>query len=131
MQAVYNDRLKSIIVDIEDVKYNRPYVYSDGNRDALLDWLKRISELDSVSDREFYDLKVDIENWYEKIGGNEIRFIYRDEYLLKPAEAAKRLGISLKSLDDIVNNEMEYVLPDYPFKVPKHAVDAWKKQNDS
>lgn len=127
MMNTFKDRLKSITFDSHDLYFDDVFITSEENRNALLNWLKRIVGMDySIGDYEFGKLKVDIEEWFYQIGGRDIIFEYQDSYLLKPKEAAELLGVSAVTLNKYVKRGFEYIPNSSQNRIPKHMIYLWK-----
>ncbi|WP_229671886.1 DNA-binding protein [Lentibacillus kapialis] len=127
MLGAFKDRLKEITFDTTYIHFNEQYVLSDKNRMALLEWLKRLMLLGMpTSDLEFGKLKLDLEDWYYQISGKDIVFDYREDYLIKPKQAAELLGVSNVTLNKYMKQGLEHVDTSSHNKIPNHAVDLWK-----
>ncbi|WP_090080610.1 hypothetical protein [Lentibacillus persicus] len=127
MLGTFKDRLREITFDTPHLQFNEQYILSDKNRLALLEWLKRLMLLGKpTSDLEFGKLKLDLEDWYYQISGKDIVFEYREDYLIKPKQAAKLLGISNVTLNNYMKQGLEHIDTSSHNKIPKHAVDLWK-----
>ncbi|GAA0436783.1 hypothetical protein GCM10008983_11860 [Lentibacillus halophilus] len=127
MIGTFKDRLKEITFDTTYLHFNEQYILSDKNRLALLEWLKRLMLLSMpTSDLEFGKLKLDLEEWYYQISGKDIIFEYREDYLIKPKQAASLLGVSNVTLNKYMKQGFEHIDTSSHNKIPKHAVDLWK-----
>ncbi|WP_263062389.1 DNA-binding protein [Pallidibacillus thermolactis] len=127
MQGAFRDRLKGIIIDPQDFRFNEMFIMSDKNQKALFDWLKRLITLDTpVEDEKFGKLKVDFEEWFYQIGGRNIQFVYRKSYLFKPKEAVAQLGVSAVTLNKYVKRGFEYIPKQSQRRIPKHMIPLWK-----
>ncbi|MFC4558363.1 DNA-binding protein [Virgibacillus kekensis] len=127
MLGTFKERLKEIAFDTTYLHFNEQYILSDKNRLALLEWLKRLMLLSTpTSDLEFGKLKLDLENWYYQISGQDIDFEYRENYLIKPKQAAVLLGVSNVTLNKYMKQGFEHIDTSSHNKIPKHAVDLWK-----
>ncbi|RKO61746.1 helix-turn-helix domain-containing protein [Caldibacillus debilis] len=125
MMSQFKDRLYGISADLFDL--NETYIFSDENQRMLLKWLDRFILLNSpISDLEFGKLKIDLESWYLQIGGKNLRFFYREDYLLTPTEAAKALGVSRVTLNKYVKSGLEVADTNSHSKIPRHAIELWK-----
>src|SRR5690606_10168521 len=81
MQGIFKDRLQSVSIDPISLQFDEAFITSDENRKALLSWLKRLKGMDySMDDYEFGKLKVDLEEWFYRIGGRDIQFEYRESF---------------------------------------------------
>ncbi|WP_382402604.1 DNA-binding protein [Lentibacillus salinarum] len=127
MLGAFKDRLKEITFDATYLHFNEQYILSDNNRLVLLEWLKRLMLLNMpTSDLEFGKLKLDLEDWYYQISGKDIVLEYREDYLIKPKQAAELLGVSNVTLNKYMKQGFEYIDTSSHNKIPKHAVDLWK-----
>ncbi|MFZ3579928.1 DNA-binding protein [Virgibacillus sp. DJP39] len=122
----FKERLKSISLDYNDDNFNEAFIKSDKNRKALIKWLNQINHMGPLEDYEFGKLKVDFEEWFYQIGGQQIEFEYQDSYLLKPKEAAEALGISTVTLNKYVKQGFEYIDHSSQNRIPKHMIYIWK-----
>ncbi|WP_090870256.1 hypothetical protein [Oceanobacillus limi] len=127
MLGAFKDRLKEITFDTNYLHFNEQYILSNKNRNALLKWLKRLMLISlPTTDLEFGKLKLDLEDWYYQISSQDISFEYRDDYLIKPKQAAELLGISNVTLNKYMKQGFEHIDTSSHNKIPKHAVDLWK-----
>ncbi|MFD2752109.1 DNA-binding protein [Virgibacillus siamensis] len=127
MLGTFKDRLKEINFDTTYLHFNERYILSDKNRLALLEWLKRLMLFSiPTTDLEFGKLKLDLEDWYYQISGKDIDFEYREDYLIKPKQAAEFLGVSNVTLNKYMKQGFEHIDTSSHNKIPKHAVDLWK-----
>lgn len=127
MLGTFKNRLKEITFDTTYLHFNEQYILSDQNRLALLKWLKRLMMLSQrTTDLEFGKLKLDLEEWYYRISSQDISFDYRDDYLIKPKQAAELLGVSNVTLNKYMKQGFEHIDTSSHNKIPKHAVDLWK-----
>ncbi|KOP79561.1 hypothetical protein AMS59_06925 [Lysinibacillus sp. FJAT-14745] len=125
MLSSFKDRL--IGISIESLDFKEDYITSVKNHENLSEWLDRFYDLTlPLSDLEFGKLKIDFEYWYYQLGGKEIHFLYREDYLLKPNEVAKELGISTVTLNKYIKQGLECVDTKNHNKIPKHSIDIWK-----
>lgn len=123
----FQDRISSIILDEEHFDFNEQYLMSSKHHEDLLQWMNRLAHLKTpMDDAEFGKLKIDFENWFYKIGGKNIKFEYRDHYLLTPKEAADMLNVSNVTVHKYLKNGLECVDTRSHRKIPKHAVLLWK-----
>ncbi|WP_363550371.1 DNA-binding protein [Caldifermentibacillus hisashii] len=127
MLGFYQDRLESILFEPYNLPFDEMYITSEENRKALLGWLNRLISLDiSADDYEFGKLKVDFEDWFYQIGGRDVRFEYRDPYLLNPYEVAEKLGVSVGTLKKYSKRGFEYVQNRSQRSIPKHMIPLWQ-----
>ncbi|ASK64233.1 hypothetical protein CFK37_19815 [Virgibacillus phasianinus] len=127
MMGTFKDRVKSVSMDARTMDYNEEYIYSEDNYGALLEWLKQLMIMESpISNEEFGKLKVDFEDWYYRIGGQNIAFDYHDDYLLTTSEAAKKLNVSTVTINKYLNSGLEKMVTTSHRKIPKHAVQLWR-----
>lgn len=127
MLGAFKNRLKEITFDTTYLHFNEKYILSDKNRLALQHWLQRLIMLNQpTSDLEFGKLKLDLEEWYYRISSQDISFEYRDDYLIKPKQAAELLGVSNVTLNKYMKQGFEYLDTSSHNKIPKHAVELWK-----
>ena len=126
-QNEFYDRIHSITFDKDDLKFNDDYLFSEENREYLLRWIYQLFTLKHpINDEEFGKLKIDLENWYYKLGGKNIKFEYKENYLLTPGEVAELLGVSTVTVNKYVKQGLEYLDTRSHRKIPKHAVHLWK-----
>ena len=127
MLSIFKDRLKGITFDSGGLDFDEAYVFSDKNQTDLLNWSKRMVELEAtISNVEFGKLKLDLESWYLQIGGEGIYFNYHAEYLIRPSQAAEQLGVSTVTLNKYIKQGLECVDTTSHNKIPKHVVNLWK-----
>lgn len=127
MMNTFKDRLKGITFEMGEIQFDESYITSELNKNALLKWLQRISEIEyPIDDLEFGKLKVDLEEWFYQIGGQDINFHYQDSYLLRPKEAAELLGVSTVTLNKYVKRGFEYIASSSQKRIPRHMIELWK-----
>lgn len=125
MLSSFNDRLMGI--HIEPLDFKEEYFLTVKNHENLSKWLNLFQTLTlPLSDFEFGKLKIDFEYWYYQLGGKEINFIYCKDYLLKPNQVAKELGVSTVTLNKYIKQGLECIDTTSHNKIPKHVVDIWK-----
>lgn len=125
MLSSFTDRL--IGIHLKPLDYKNDYFLTAKNRENLSEWLNRFHSMElPLTNLEFGKLKVDFEDWYYQLGGEEMEFLYREDYLLKPKQASKQLGISTVTLNKYIKHGLECVDTTSHHKIPKHAVDIWK-----
>lgn len=123
----FQDRISSIILDVDNFDFNEQYIMSGKHHQDLLQWMDRLVNLKPpIDDKEFGKLKIDFENWYYKIGGKNIQFYYQSDYLLTPKEAGDMLGVSNVTINKYLKAGLECVDTRSHRKIPKHAVHLWK-----
>lgn len=124
MMGSFKDQVKSITIDTVDFK--KSHIFAEENRKNLSKWLDRLQQWTyPISDLEFGKLKVDFESWYYELGGKDIHFEYQEDYLITPAQAAERLGISKVTLNKYIKQGLECVNTTNHHKIPKHAIELW------
>lgn len=120
----FKDRL--IGIHIEPLDFEEKYIFSHKNQEKLAEWLERFHKLTiPISNLEFGKLKIDFEYWYYQLGGKDIHFIYRDDYLLKPSQVADQLSISTVTVNKYIKQGLECIDTKNHNKIPQHAVDLW------
>lgn len=127
ISRLFSDKIKGITFDKNGIILDSSYLLSEKHKQNLIKWLKRLTEIEfPTSDAEFGKLKVDLENWYYQLGGEEIHFEYHQSYLLTPKEASERLGISKVTLNKYIQQGMEVVDTTSHNKIPKYVIELWK-----
>jgi len=127
MLSVFSDRLKGITFSKDGFDIEEAFLISNKNKQNLLKILKCITRMKlPASDLEFGKLKIDVERWYNELGGEEMYFEYHEEYLLTPKEAAKQLDVSTVTLNKYVKQGFEVMDTTSHHKVPKHSIALWK-----
>ncbi len=127
MLSVFSDRLKGITFSKDGNEFDEDFLSSKKNMQNLLKILKCITSMKlPASDLNFGKLKIDVERWYNELGGEEMHFEYHEQYLLTPKEAAKQLNISTVTLNKYVKQGFEVMDTTSHHKVPKHAVLLWQ-----
>jgi len=127
MLSISSDNLKGITFHKSGINFSTEYLLSAKHRKNLLNWLKRIKNLDGPpTNLEFGKLKIDLESWYYQLGGESIHFEYQDEYLLTPREVAEELGVSKVTLNKYIKQGLECIDTRSHNKIPKFIVDIWK-----
>lgn len=126
MSRFFTDKIRGITFDKIGIHFDSEYLLSKKHQINLSKWLKRLSEIEfPISDIEFGKLKVDLDNWYHQLGGEEIHFEYHQSYLLTPKKASEMLGISKVTLNKYIQQGMEVVDTTSHHKIPIHAVKLW------
>lgn len=127
MSSLFSDKIKGITFDKYGIKFDSKLLLSEKHKKNLLKWANRLIEIERPSsDIEFGKLKVDFENWYYQLGGEEIHFEYHESYLLTPKEASEQLGISRVTLNKYIKQGLESVNTTAHNKIPKYVIELWK-----
>lgn len=127
MLSMFSDKIKGITFDKHGIKFDPKLLLSEKHKKNLIKWANRLVEIENPSsDINFGKLKVDFENWYYQIGGDEINFIYQESYLLTPKDAAEQLGISRVTLNKYIKQGLECVNTNSHNKIPKYVIQLWK-----
>jgi plasmid maintenance system antidote protein VapI len=123
----FSDRINGIMLDKEELHINNEVLLSEQHQRNLLKWLEQLAvAMLFPSDLEFGRIKIDMENWYAQMGGEEMRFQYKQDYLITPKEAAEKLGVSTVTFNKFVKQGLEVVNTTAHKKVPKFVVELWK-----
>lgn len=126
MQSLFSDKIEGITLDKYGLVIKSENLLSENHKNNLLKWLNRLKLVEYPStDLEFGKMKVDFENWYYSMGGENIQFHYRDDYLLTPKEASELMGVSKVTFSKYVKQGLEYLNTSSHHKVPKYVVDLW------
>lgn len=127
MLGSFKNRIKGITFAKNEIDLDKDYLLSEKNLNHLLKTLEFISEISlPISDTDFGKMKVDIEQWYYRMGGEGMYFEYQEEYLLTPKEASDRLGISNVTLHKYTKQGLEIVDTTSHRKIPIHAIELLK-----
>lgn len=127
MLSAFKDRLKGITFETSEFDFDESYICSKKNMESMYKTLESITQIESpVSDFDFGKMKVDVEQWYYRMGGEGMYFEYREEYLITPKEAAELLGISTVTLNKYMKQGLEAIDTTSHHKIPKHAVALWQ-----
>lgn len=127
MLSAFKDRLMGITFETSEFDFDETYIYSKKNMESMYKTLEFIAQLEfPVSDFDFGKLKVDMERWYYRMGGEGMYFEYRKDYLITPKEAADILNISNVTLNKYIKLGLEAIDTTSHNKIPKHAVALWK-----
>ncbi len=127
LMTLCSDQLVGIKISNEEFKYTNEYLFSSKHKKNLVKWLDRVQSIQfPASDMDFGKLKVDFETWYYDLGGTSIEFIYHEDYLLKPMQAAEMLGISKVTLNKYIKQGLECLDNGSQNKIPKHAVELMR-----
>lgn len=127
MLSTSKKRLKGITFEKNEIDFDENYLLSEKNSNYLLKTLQSISDISlPISDYDFGKMKVDIERWYYRMGGEGIYFEYQEEYLLTPKEASEQLGVSNVTVNKYMKQGLEMVDTNSHRKIPIHAVELWK-----
>ena len=120
------NRLKGITFESNEFKFNKTYLLSINNKKHMIKMLRLLQNMQiPLTDLDFGKIKVDLELWHYRMGGDGIYFEYQDEYLITPKEAAKSLGISHVTLNKYMKQGLESIDTTSHHKIPKHAVELW------
>lgn len=126
MLASFKNRLKGITFESSDFHFDETFLRSKKNRKHMLKALDLLNQVSfPVSDFDFGKMKVDMEQWYDDMGGGEMYFEYQEDYLITPKEAAEMLGVSNVTLNKYVKQGLEVMDTTSHHKIPKHAVKIW------
>ncbi|MHA6261445.1 DNA-binding protein [Sporosarcina sp. CAU 1771] len=127
MLSAFKDRLKGITFESNEFDFNETYLRSQKNMTHMLNTLEFIQQIKlPVSDFDFGKIKVDVERWHYRMGGEGMYFEYREEYLVTPKMAAESLGVSNVTLNKYMKQGLEVVDTTSHHKIPKHAVELWR-----
>jgi excisionase family DNA binding protein len=127
MLSYFSDKICGVSLNQNAIVFREEYLLTEKHRKDLIKWLQRLANMSfPASDIEFGKLKVDLESWFYQLGGEEIRFHYRQDYLLTPKEAAEYLGISKVTLNKYIQQGFECVETSSHRKIPKFVVELWK-----
>ncbi|WP_322907236.1 helix-turn-helix domain-containing protein [Paenibacillus sp. SGZ-1009] len=127
LSTLFSDKLSAIKINKQELNYTNEYLFSITHKHNLLKWLTYLSNLSfPASDLEFGKLKIDFETWYYELGGTSIEFMYHEQYLLKPKDAAELLGISKVTLHKYIKQGLECMDNGSQNKIPKHAVELMR-----
>ncbi|MCJ7841672.1 DNA-binding protein [Lederbergia sp. NSJ-179] len=127
MLSAFKNRLKGITFENSEFEFDEAYLRSEKNMKHMLKTMELLAKLKSpVSDLEFGKLKVDVERWHYRMGGEGMYFEYREEYLITPKEAAESLGVSNVTLNKYMKQGLDMVDTTSHRKIPKHAIELWK-----
>jgi len=127
MLQIFSDKIVSIKVDQYLFTVPKEHLFSEKHKKNLYKWLKRLNEMNPpAADAEFGKWKIDFEYWYYQLGGEKIQFIYHDDYLLTPQQAADALGVSKVTVNKYVKQGLEYVDNKSHHRIPKYAIEMMK-----
>lgn len=127
MLSAFRNRLKGITFETSEFNFDEIYIRSNKNMESMYKTLEFISQIKlPVSDFDFGKMKVDMERWYYRMGGEGMYFEYLAEYLITPKEAAELLGISNVTLNRYMKQGLEAIDTTSHHKIPKHAVALWQ-----
>jgi len=125
--TLFSDKLIGIKMNADELKYSPDFLFSSTHKKNLFKWLDRLHAMRfPASDLDFGKLKVDFETWYYDLGGSAIEFIYHDDYLLKPKDAAETLKISKVTLNKYIKQGLECLDNGSQNKIPKHAIELMR-----
>lgn len=124
---LFSDKVMGVKMDIQSISLSPSYLFSDKHKKNLFKWLERLINIDQPStDMEFGKLKIDFENWYYQLGGETIEFLYYENYLITPQEAADALGVSKVTLNKYMKQGLESLDNGSHKKIPKYTVNLMK-----
>jgi hypothetical protein len=127
MLSTFKDRLKGITFESSDFHFDETYILSKKNKETMYKTLEYIAQLKlPISDFDFGKLKVDVERWHYRMGGEGMYFEYQEEYLITPKEAAEILAVSNVTLNKFMKQGLEVIDTTAHHKIPKHAVELWQ-----
>ncbi|MEM5014623.1 helix-turn-helix domain-containing protein [Niallia taxi] len=127
MLSLFSDKIKGITFDKYGIRFDSSFLLSEKHKKNLFKWANKLKDIEQPSsDIEFGKLKVDFENWYYQLGGDEINFEYQEDYLLTPKEASEKLGISRVTLNKYIKQGLESVNTKSHNKIPKYVIELWK-----
>lgn len=127
MVTVFHDKIDGIKLSSTVFTYSDEYLFSEKHKKNLLKWLDRLVNLESpISDLDFGKIKIDFENWYYQLGGENIEFVFQKSYLLTPQEAADALGVSKVTLNKYIKQGLECLDNGSHNKIPKYAVEIMR-----
>lgn len=126
--AAFQDKVVGIKIDKNMLDLTPAYLFSPEHKNNLTKWLSRLESMDlPASDLEFGKLKIDFEQWYLQLGGENIEFTFNDGFLLTPQEAAEALGVSKVTLNKYIKQGLECVDNSGKHrKIPNYAVELLK-----
>lgn len=126
LEKLFPDRLNRVTPAYNSMP-NKQYIGSTNNKVQLNKWINFLSskEKKTLTDTEFWNLKVDIENWFYLIN-DKITFIYQEDYLLSPSQVAEQLSVSRVTVNKYMKQGMENIDTISHNKIPKHVVTVWK-----
>lgn len=120
----FQDRIYGI--SIEPFEMNQLYIISDKNKKQLYNWIQRWDDIKpGIDNISFGKIKIELESWFYDLGGKYFHIFYRENFLLSPKEAAKKLGVSTDEIHDYVKMGLEIIQTSTEYKVPKDAVELW------
>ncbi|QBK25154.1 helix-turn-helix domain-containing protein [Ureibacillus thermophilus] len=123
----FEERINKTIFDPDDFQLNEEYLLSEENHQELKQWVNRLSLMEfPINDEEFGKLIIELEQWYYKIGGKNLKIYYNENYLLTPKEAANMLSVSTVTIHKYMKQGLENLETRSHRKIPKHAVLLWK-----
>lgn len=121
------NRLKGITFESIDFNFNETYLLSMKNKTQMLKMLKLLQNPQlPMTDLDFGKIKLDLEQWHDRMGGDGIYFEYQEDYLITPKAAAKALGVSNVTLNKYMKQGFEALNTTSHQKIPKHAVELWQ-----
>lgn len=127
MLSAFRDRLKGITFETSGFDFDEAYIQSKKNMEMMYKTLNFITQIKfPVSDFDFGKIKVDVERWYYRMGGEGMYFEYQEDYLITPRKAAELLGVSNVTLNKFMKQGLEAIDTTSHHKIPKHAVALWQ-----
>lgn len=121
------DRLKGITFESIEFNFNETYLLSMKNKKHMLKMLQLLQNIElPMTDLNFGKIKLDLEQWHYRMGGDGIYFEYQEDYLMTPKEAARSLGVSNVTLNKYMKQGFESIHTTSHNKIPKHAVELWQ-----
>lgn len=127
MVTVFHDKIDGIKLSNTIFTYSSEYLFSEKHKKNLFKWLDRLVKLElPISDADFGKIKIDFENWYYQLGGENIEFVFQKSYLLTPQEAADALGVSKVTLNKYIKQGLECLDNGTHNKIPKYAVEIMR-----
>lgn len=124
LSTLFPDKLAGISISKDEFAFTPEFLFSPKHKKNLFKWLDRLYHIElPATDLEFGKLKIDFEIWYYELGGEHVEFSYQKEYLLKPKDASKALGISTVTLNKYIKQGLECLDNGSQNKIPNHAIE--------
>lgn len=121
------NRLKGITFESIEFDFNEDYLLSVKNKKHMLKMLQFLQNMIfPMTDLDFGKIKLDLEQWHYRMGGDGIYFEYQEEYLITPKEAAAALGVSNATLNKYMKQGFESIHTTSHNKISKHAIEIWQ-----
>ncbi|WP_411348915.1 helix-turn-helix domain-containing protein [Paenibacillus sp. WLX2291] len=124
----FADHIQYIKGDLDVLRLDPQYILSKDHADQLQQWLQRLDSPEALTDSNFGKLKLDLEEWYYKVGGQQLMIGYEQAYLLNIAETCELLGVSKPTLYKYIQNGLECLDTSNQKKIPRFAVELWKHE---